>query len=169
MVPSLHSMLQLVEMRSPAGNNGNLKNNWRKEVRNLTRFSFNNEPLAGYPTFVPAGGNDTEKVPRAWRFFRHDIRQIMKEVKENKKSFYQVSETLNEIETQFREAQALAALSVGTDYEDSANSQVVALNQTLAALTTFRDEANATLIESLAEAEEKKAFLKDIVQARYEQ
>lgn len=155
-------------MRAPEGNNGNLKNNWRKDISSFSRKSFNNIPQAGYPKFVPDAGNDPDKVFRPWRFYRHEIRQVVQEAAQKSKGIEALDKTQANLEIDLTEARAKAALAVGTDYESETSEEVARLERTLEAVVGIQAERQAEEAELLAQVEEKKELLRQIVVARYQ-
>ena len=154
-------------MRSPIGNNGNLKNNWRKEVRSFTRFSWTNIGTAGYPAYIPDDGYSQIKTPRRLRFFRHEIRNITKERALLFKKDDRFYADEGKIDRAIERAQAYAALATGTSHEDEAKADIVDLQNRKEALLSAVD-TNLDEIDALTDkVNVKNALLKTIVEARY--
>lgn len=154
-------------MRSPTGNNGNLKNNWRKDIFSITRFPESNTELAGYPTWIPLGGNDPNKTERHQRFYREGLRGTAKLLGVNFKARKQIDSKLTKIFPRIAEAEAEVVLASGTDYEDEARKKLDELTAAKTALYTAWYAAvdeNDNLEEDL---KQKHGRIANLVRARY--
>lgn len=154
-------------MRAPIGNNGNLKNNWRVAITNYQRKSLTNIGLAGYPTFVPDAGNDTNKIVRRKRFYRQEIRHVVQDVAEKNRELNKLYSSLDRQERILESKEAIILLAQGTQWEEATSSEVDAIHDVIDSIWDSIDALEDEIDAMEADIEGKNGLIKNIVGARY--